>query len=457
MKKLLWLMGILSWNTLAFAQNSPVFKMLRFDENWTSLRKDTSSNWYNRLKYNEVGTSGKSYISVGGEVRYQYFAIKNEDWGDTPADKDGYVLTRYLAHIDYHISPTFRAFFQLQSSLANSRINPSPVEENTLDIHQAFADAFLWQQKDKSVLFRVGRQEMTYGSQRLIAVREAPNNRLAFDGLKFIFQQKNLKSDVFYTHPIANKAGIFDDAFNKNTQLWGFYSVINHASFLNNIDLYYLGIRKKQATYDAGNGEEIRHSVGTRIWKNKGDWQYDFEGVFQFGTFAQQQISAWTLSSNTTYQFSQLALKPKLGLKTEAISGDRNLSDNRLQTFNPLYPKGAYFGLAALIGPSNLFDFHPSLDLEVNERLEFGIDYDIFWRLSRKDGIYAPNMSLIYSGKNTNDQFIGTQLSAEFNYQLNPFLFFRLEGTWFETGPYLKEVSTGKDILFTAVTTQFKF
>jgi hypothetical protein len=27
------------------------------------------------------------------------------------------------------------------------------------------------------------------------------------------------------------------------------------------------------------------------------------------------------------------------------------------------------------------------------------MDYDIFWRLSKHDGIYAPNMSVIYAGK----------------------------------------------------------
>jgi len=75
MKKLLWLLGILGWNTLAFAQN-PVFKMLRYDENWTLLKKDTGNNWYNHLKYSSIGNSNKSYISVGGEVRFQYFAIK---------------------------------------------------------------------------------------------------------------------------------------------------------------------------------------------------------------------------------------------------------------------------------------------------------------------------------------------------------------------------------------------
>ena len=226
---------------------------------------------------------------------------------------------------------------------------------------------------------------------------------------------------------------------------------------MNNIDVYYLGIWKKTATLVAGKGEELRHSVGTRIWKTSGAWQYDFEGVYQFGTFQDKTIRAWTVSSNTSFQKDEWRLKPKFGLKTEAISGDENPNDNRVETFNPLYPKGAYFGLAALIGPSNLFDIHPSIDLELTDRLNWGMDYDIFWRLSKHDGIYAPNMSVIYAGKNTEEKFIGTQLAMDFNYQLNPFVYLRLEATWFASGPFIQAESAGKDIFMTALTTQVKF
>jgi hypothetical protein len=350
-----------------------------------------------------------------------------------------------------------RAFVQIQSSLSNSRPEPSLVEENPLDLHQAFIHWVFYEEKGKSLLLSIGRQELMYGSQRLIAVREGPNNRLAFDGIKSVYQQPNFKADVFYSHPVANKSGIFDDHFNENTKLWGFYSVLNHTPLLHNIDVYYLGYWKRLAAYDIGKSEELRHSIGTRIWKNNGDLQYDFEGVFQFGSFGEKTINAWTLSSNTTYKFSHSSLKPKIGLKTEAISGEGNRGDNTLQTFNPLFPRGAYFGLVALIGPSNLLDIHPSINVEISKRLDMGIDYDIFWRLSTQDGIYAPNMSLIYSGKDSKEQFIGTQLSAELNYQLNPFVFIRVEGTWFNTGEYLKTVSAGKNVLFMAFTTQIKF
>lgn len=117
-----------------------------------------------------------------------------------------------------------------------------------------------------------------------------------------------------------------------------------------------------------------------------------------------------------------------------------------------MFPRGAYFGLAAVIGPSNLYDIHPSIDLNLTPKIVFSVDYDLFWRYSTNDGIYQPNTQLIYSGKNTSQKYIGDQLAATLNYDAKKWLAFRLECTWFKAGDYLKEVGTGKDILFGAAT-----
>ena len=85
------------------------------------------------------------------------------------------------------------------------------------------------------------------------------------------------------------------------------------------------------------------------------------------------------------------------------------------------------------------------------------MDYDIFWRYSKNDGIYGPNVTLIYSGKNSDHKYIGRQFSSDLVYTPNNFLYFRVEFTWFKTGEFLKDVSPGKNILFTAVTAQLKF
>ncbi|GEC80172.1 alginate export family protein [Flavobacterium aquatile] len=454
MKRFFTLIILLNY-CIVNAQQKIAFKSLRYDDDINYFKNDSVETDYKRLKFIPVNKDKTTYISTGGEVRLQYFNIQNEDWGDASNDNDGFILTRYLLYADFHANSSFRFFFQLQSSNANGRINPNSIENNPLDIHQAFFDVNFLSQKQ--LILRAGRQELSYGSQRLIAVRELPNSRLAFDGIKIIWNSKNIKSDLFYMHPVVNREKIVDDAFNNETKLWGSYTVLNNVPLFNNIDIYYLGFWRKNADFDEGTRKELRHTIGTRVWKNKGNFNYDFEAVYQFGKVENLNIKAWTISSNTTYQFENIILKPTIGLKSEIISGNKKYDDNSIETFNPLFPKGAYFGLAALIGPSNLFDIHPSIDFEINSKINFSIDYDAFWRYSKNDGIYAPNQRLIYSGTNSKEKFIGSQIAGLIVYQYSNHLSFKAETTWFHTGKFIKDSGSGKDIVLSGLTMQYKF
>ena len=441
--------------TLGFSQLRP-FKPLRYDEDYSYLSNDSSADWYKRIKYTRISKDPAFYFSAGGEARLQYFYLKNEDWGDAPADKDGFVQARYLFHGDLHAGKHFRFFAQLQSSLINGKMSTSPVEQNELELHQAFADIETALAGGKWTL-RTGRQELSYGSQRLVSVRELPNNRQSFDGIRSVWKKDLYQLDLLYTHYVAAKKGIFNDGFNKQTKFWGAYLSRTNVPILQHIDLYYFGIRKTQTVFDDGPGKELRHSVGTRISGNRNSWQYDLEGVYQWGRFASSTISAWTASANASFSFRALHWRPLIGIKTELISGDRNYQDGKLNTFNPLFPKGAYFGLAALIGPSNLIDVHPYIELAIAKDLSWQSDYDLFWRNSINDGIYGPNVQLVYSGSGTSSKHIGQQLGTALVYTPDMFLYFRGEFTWFNAGRYSKQAGTGKDILMAGATIQLKF
>lgn len=456
MKHVLYLL-ICCCSLAAAGQTTPTFKPLRYDEDYARWRIDTNATWYERMKHSPLHKNGNSYISFGGEARFQYFRYTNENSGEEPRDKDGYTLARYLFHADIHAGQSLRAFVQLQSSLVNGKPATSPVEENPLEVHQAFVDVKLLDRTKAGLTLRVGRQELLYGIQRILAVRDGPNNRHSFDAARAIYTSGNYRLDILYGHYVAAKKGIFNDGFNDQSKLYGVYFTRNKLPLLQNIDLYYLGSWRDRAVFDDGVGKENRHSLGAHSWAQYGNWKYDVEGLYQAGRWNHGRIAAWTASLYTSYQFKQTPLKPELGIKTELISGDKQYGDGKLNTFNPLYPRGAYFGQAALIGPVNLFDVHPSVALSLHRRLTWNIDYDLFWRYSRHDGIYGPNVALIYSGKGTDSKHIGNQLATEFIYVPNPFLYFRAEFTWFHSGAYLKAAGPGKDILFTGLTAQLKF
>lgn len=456
MKEALFIIVLMAY-IKSYSQDLPAFRSLRFDEDYSVLENDTAVDWYRKIKFSPLSKNKKIYISYGGESRFQYFYTKNEEWGELAEDEDGYTLARFLTHADLHAGKYLRIFVQLQSSLSGSRINPSPLDDNPLEWQQAFVDIKAKLANTASLTFRLGRQEFLYGSQRLVSVREGPNHRQSFDAIRSLFISGNHKVDFFYSYHVAAQKKIFDDGFNKNTKFWGAYMVKNKLPVLKNADLYYLGLWKRHTAFDDGQGKELRYSIGIRIWNNTSDWKYDIEGLYQFGKFAGKTIAAWTVSLNASYTFRKAKLKPEIGLKTELISGDKHFDDGKLQTFNPLFPRGAYFGLAALIGPSNLVDMHPSLSISITKNLNIGFDYDIFWRYSSNDGLYGVNSSLIYSGRNISSKYIGDQSAFNLVYTPNNSLSFSAEFTWFDTGSYLKAAGAGRDILFTGVTAQLKF
>lgn len=429
------------------------FQNLRYNENYSYLRKDSTGSWYNRMKYSKLTANTTSYFTQGGEVRYLIQHYTNEDWGDIPVKSYNSFYTRFLYHTDIHFSKYFRFFNQFNSTFATGRVTPNrAVDENVLAIQQIFFDVQLIPQ----LTLRIGRQELLYGSQRLIAVREGPNNRQSYDAAKVFWKKNNLQLDAYYSYPVRVQQGIFDDGFNEQEKLWSVYTVLTSVPIVHNIDLYYIGYANQNKRYNAGEGEELRHSIGTRIWKKSATWNYDFEALYQVGSWSNQSINAYTASLDISYQFNEVNTKPTVGLKTEIISGDKNNNDYQLNTFNPLFPRGAYFGLAALIGPVNLIDFHPNFSIKPFKNFEVSADYDVFWRYSVNDGIYGPNVALIFNDQSSN-RFIGHQVGLAVAYQPNAFITLSPEAMWFYPGQYLKEVSPGKQVFFGAFTAQFKF
>lgn len=436
------------------AQDFPDFKMLRYDEDYQFLKDDTTAHWYKHLKYSRLKNKTNAFRSFGGELRWQYQWYKNEEWGDAPPDEDGFLYLRNLFHADFHIGKKARVFAQIKSNFMAGRPQPPrQIDENQLGVHQFFGDFSFGKWNT-----RLGRQEFLFGSQRLVAVREGPNNRQTFDAVRVTSQTARFRADAFLARAVTDRPGIFDDGtLPPGSSLWGLYTVSSQVRFLKNVDLYYLGFFNEKAVFDEGAGRERRHSFGTRIWGKGNVWQYDGEALYQFGSFLDKKINAYTASLHLRYRLTAVKAQPVLSLKTEVISGDRAHDDDALQTFNPLFPRGAYFGLAALIGPANLLDFHPSIEWPLAKNWVLGTDYDIFWRYSLADGIYGPNVRPIYTGRDTAARHIGNQLGINLAWEPNPHFNLQVEGTWFEAGPYLREVGTGKDLFFAAVTVQFRY
>jgi hypothetical protein len=448
-----------------FAQDNarsplPTFKTIRWEEDYSYLSEESKivRSYFDPIKFIPLCKNNKSYLSVGGEMRYQYEYVDNANWGEGEQDKNGYLLQRYMLHTDFHFGRYLRIFAQLKSGIASGKeVELDPPDEDLLDIHQAFADLLIVEKKLQLTL-RIGRQEMMYGSSRLVSVREAPNVRQSFDAGKLIFKFNTWQADAFFSRPVETNRGFFDDGSDRNVQFFGLYTSKKIPSILKgNVDLYYFGLKDKKASFQQGQAKEMRHSVGIRLWSKEALLNYNLEAVYQLGTFGEGKIRAWTASAELNYGLNETALEPTLNLKTEIISGDRNPENPDLQTFNPLFPKGAYFGQVALIGPANLIDLHPSFIIHPAKNLELVADWDFFWRESLNDGLYSVPYVLIRENSGSRAAYIGDQLTLEADWQISRHL--QLEGfcTFFRAGEFLKQSGESKNIVYLSSRVTFKF
>jgi hypothetical protein len=174
-----------------------------------------------------------------------------------------------------------------------------------------------------TLTLRPGRQELAFGSGRLVDVREGPNVRRTFDGGRLLLQTPAWRVEGFVMRPVQDERGVFDDGSKTSQALWGVYSVgtLPRLSF-GKIDLYYLGFQDDQAVYAQGAGSETRHTLGLRLWGTPNAWDYNWEINYQWGTFGAGDIQAWTVAANTGYTWTAKAWQPRVGLSTNIASGD---------------------------------------------------------------------------------------------------------------------------------------
>lgn len=380
------------------AQSEPAILNFRYNEDYASFADPARrTGLLPALKYIPIG-SGGTYVSLGGELRERFEFYRNPGFGigqapGTRRDND-YLLQRALIHADLHVDEHLRIFVQLGhlASFGQNRGTLTPTQDDRGDVIQAFADFGIDVGGGSHLTARLGRQEIAFGSGRLVSERDGPDLRRAFDGARaFLTMPGGYRIDAFVTRPVQPARGTFNDSSNPGESFWGVYATgpIDLVPGLS-ADLYYLGYNRAQANFTQGAGFEQRHTIGGRLFGRHGRWDWDFEAAGQFGRLGVAAIRAWTLASDTGYTLAETPWQPRLGLKVDVASGDGNSHDRTLGTFNALYPKVPYFTEAGLAAPANLIDVFPSIRLKPTKAVTFEVGWDVLWRQRTSDAFYRP-------------------------------------------------------------------
>ncbi len=400
-----------------------------------------------RYKHIALSDAPYPFLTIGGDYRARHEYYSNQNFGLSGDFSTNSTLHRFMLHGDLQFESA-RTFVQLaQYEEHGQRGGPGLLDESEIDLQQAFVD---WTPDWGRI--RVGRQEIVLGSGLKTGIREGPNQRRAFDGVRATIHDV----DVFYAREVRPKRDAFADTSRDGTQFYGIYAN-ELVSWQNDshLDTFYFGYERDEGVFNQGTGKEHRQSIGARWWKKEGPLQFSYETTYQFGGFADDDISAWGLATETSIGLDH-AWSPRFGIRLNWASGDSNPDDDKLGTYNALFPNAAYVSEAAIFAPGNDRDIQPYVRFSPVENLTLFVAVDFLRRLKDGDGIYTiPGAPLI-----SNDVSDAKQVATLFNLTAIwiPLPFVTVEGFYVngQARDFVADAG-GEDTQFLAVSIRVRF
>ncbi|HEX7820539.1 MAG TPA: alginate export family protein [Sphingobium sp.] len=331
-------------------------------------------------------------------------------------------------------------------------------EVNAFELVQAyvavsFPDAL---GKGSKSSLQFGRMMLNLGSRRLVAADEYRNTTNGYTGIRADTSLANgFGATAFYTLPQSRlpedlasirRAKVQIDRENFDLQLWGGYVTKSRAIGRTMAEIGYVGLAEKDAPGRPTRDRRLQSLSGRLIADPKaGLWDYEVEGIYQFGTVSSATIanaptldvSAYFLHADAGYSFPS-KWKVHLSVEYDLASGDG--PGGRYGRFDTLFgmrradlsPAGIY----SQIGRSNISA--PGIRLEVtpSARLDSFVTYKGLWLANRFDS-FATTGVRDTSGASGN--FAGQQFDTRLRWWVVPKgLRAELTGTWLIKGRFLR-------------------
>lgn len=390
-------------------------------------------------------------VTVSGQLRERASYQSAIEYDDAASTAGWFWTQRARITADARVADRLRARLSLVSALIEGGDETSPAERNVFDVQEAFVEI-----GPENAFLRLGRQEIRLGSQRLVAVREGTTVRRTWDGARIAVRSGALELDAFALRLVAvETGGIINDGRDEGRNLAGVQAGLPALS--GRIEAYYLYAEHAARRTIEGTADERRHSLGLRASGAQGGWFWDWEAVYQTGRFGRGDISAWTLATNTGYRWNDRPLRPEVMLSANVASGDDEIGDGTLGTFNALYPNASYFSENAVLGPANFVNLHPYLRLHPAPGVRLSADINAYWRASRADGVYGPPGNLIRRPDGARARLVDVSVSGGAEWQASEQLLVSLVFTHSAPQAFIRATGPADPIDFVEATVQFEF
>ena len=405
---------------------------LFYNNNFAYLNNPAYADCFPGDHFKQIPIGDCWMLDLGGQYRARYQGEQNMRGLGLTGRDDNFLLhrTRLFANAKYgDWLRVYAEYIDAESNYEN--FSSRPIEVNRSDMLNLFADARVLDGCCGDLWFRIGRQELLYGSERLISPLDWANTRRTFEGFKFYWQGADWNVDFFATRPVFPDPIHFDSANYQEEFFggWATYKAIPNQT----IDLFTL-----QYNSDRGVNNFRFTSVGGRWNGSQDDFLWETEGGVQFGQNTDgSDHGAGFVTGGVGRRWTDAAWKPQLMCYYDWANGtnDRGAGNG----FNHLFPLAhKYLGFMDLYGRSNIESPNVQLTLLPRERLKLLVWYYYFFWQDQNDTPYSVVMTPFNPLNAPASRDLGHELDLLATITLNPRMDLVLGYSHFFAGDYYK-------------------
>jgi hypothetical protein len=165
--------------------------------------------------------------------------------------------------------------------------------------------------------------------------------------------------------------------------------------------------------------------VSTLGGRYSGDFHHflwDFEGMYQFGSWSNQIDSAGAVTTGLGYQFANLPMNPQFWVYNDWASGNPDPGVGRVhRTFDQLFPWGhTYFGYLDLVGRQNIDDVSVQFGFYPTKWIQTTVQNHVFHLDSPRDALYNASGTVIRSDPTGQaGTYVGDEIDFTTNFHLS--------------------------------------
>jgi hypothetical protein len=399
---------------------------------------------------------GKLVFDFQDQARAEY-RDNNFDFNDgldSPTD-DSWLLNRVRLGMKYKATDWLTFYAQVQDAREYGSDRPNVIGQMGAEGDDSFDLLEGWVEvgNAKSTSFRVGRQKLNFGDQRIVGPLEWLNVSRTFDAAKLKIVQPTWTLDLWTSSVVPfvndqfNESDILSDAPRNQLFSGAYWSSTGLVDF-QKTDLYLLHLSE-----DTPTGDTSFFTLGT-LWKGLApklnNFDYTVEAMFQFGDLKGKDLQAFASHVDGGYNFVNTAWKPRIGAEYNFGSGDDNLADGTNKTFQNLFPTNhLFYGFMDLFSLQNLHNIALNVSANPTSKLKLTADYHAFWQAEGADNWYRVNgVATVRTPNPKASSFLGTELDLTFTYKYNPNLSFHGGFSHFFAGDWLKASGPADDANF---------